>query len=102
MNKEEQKAIEWLKAQRGKYYKTTIDYISKLEKENKELKEMLKNRIKYTNELEQDLFENANNYVVSKDKIIELKEEWNKGIYWNNADDKYYAVKGLEGLLKEN
>lgn len=40
---------------------------------------MLKNRIKYTNELEKDLFENASNHVVPKslikEKIEELKEE---------------------------
>ena len=60
-------------------HKRGVEPLEEMLKENEELKDMLKNRIKYTNELEQDLFENASNYVVSKDKIKdkikELKED---------------------------
>lgn len=49
-----------------------------LEKENAELKAMLKNRIRYTQELEQDLFENCSNYVVPKSVIREKIEEIQK------------------------
>lgn len=45
---------------------------------NRELEEMLKNRIKYTNELEKDLFENASNYVIPKSLIKETIEKLNK------------------------
>lgn len=47
---------------------------------NKELEEMLKHRIKYTNELEKDLFENASNYVIPKSKVKEKIEEIDKEI----------------------
>lgn len=41
----------------------------------KELEEMLKHRIKYTNELEKDLFENASNYVIPKSKVKEIIQD---------------------------
>lgn len=49
--------------------------ISTLIAENKELKEMLKHRIEYTNKLEKDLFQNASNYVIPKSKIKEKIED---------------------------
>ena len=57
----------------------TLDLIDLKELRNlinrtKELEEMLKHRIKYTNELEQDLFENASNYVIPKSKVKEKIE----------------------------
>lgn len=80
------------------------DYINmteKLEKENAELKAMLKNRIKYTQELEQDLFENCSNYVVPKAKIKEKIEDLSQiGEYCG----KYYrdfSIKILKELLGE-
>lgn len=63
----------------GDFSFDTIQHIlnmySQLEKENTELKRMLQRRIKYTQELEQDLFENCSNYVVPKSVIIEKIEE---------------------------
>lgn len=63
----------------GETIKSNIDYWKNLyfeEKEkNKKLKEMLARRIKYTRELEEDLFENCNNYVISTDKIRAKIEE---------------------------
>ena len=53
--------------------------ISTLIAENKELKEMLKHRIEYTNILEKDLFENASNYVIPKSKVKEKIEELQEG-----------------------
>ena len=55
-------------------YRNIITAISNLIAENKELKEMLKRRIEYTNELEKDLFQNASNYVIPK-SVIEKKIE---------------------------
>lgn len=49
--------------------------IENLIKRNKDLEEMLKHRIKYTNELEKDLFENASNYVIPKSKVREKMEK---------------------------
>lgn len=53
-----------------------LNRLAELEKENAELKEMLQNKIKYTQELEQDLFENASNYVVPKAKVKEKLEKY--------------------------
>lgn len=59
-----------------KLFNTINEIIDK----NEELEKMLKSRIKYTNELEQDLFENASNYVIPKslikEKIEELKKQY--------------------------
>lgn len=55
-----------------------LDLYQKEKEKNKELKEMLKHRIKYTNELEEDLFQKANNYVISKDKIKEVIKDLEK------------------------
>ena len=56
--------------------------IENLLKRYKELEEMLKHRIKYTRELEQDLFENARNYVIPisviQNKIMNLNLEIEK------------------------
>ena len=75
----------------------TLDLIDLKELRNlinrtKELEEMLKHRIKYTNELEQDLFENASNYVIPKSKVKEKIEEL-KEKYHNEYLTNYYGVK---------
>ncbi len=58
------------------YYEKQIE---KLQKENEELKDLIIHKNEYTKKLEEDLFENCSNYVVSiqkiKDKIKELKQE---------------------------
>lgn len=68
-------------------------------KRYKELEEMLKHRIKYTRELEEDLFENARNYVIPisviQNKIEEL--ETNRDMISGG-----YAISILQELLKEN
>lgn len=60
----------------------SIQAIKNLLKRYKELEEMLKHRIKYTRELEQDLFENARNYVIPisviQNKIMNLNLEIEK------------------------
>lgn len=52
-----------------------LDLYQKEKEKNKELTEMLEHKITYCNELEQDLFENSNNYVINKDKIRQKIEE---------------------------
>lgn len=64
--------------------------------ENKELKEMLKHRIEYTNILEKDLFQNASNYVIPKSKVEEVIEELEKDENLINAE---YFIKRLQSLL---
>ena len=77
--------------------------IENLIKGYKELEEMLKHRIKYTNELEKDLFENASNYVIPKSKVREKIEYYkNKGIKddYNKCFYDIYA-NTLQELLEE-
>lgn len=78
-----------------------------LEKQQKEIEEKDKlicfNR-KYINELEQDLFENASNYVISKEKIKnKIKELENIEIDYDNlilqGDKILFAIRILEELI---
>jgi hypothetical protein len=97
-------------------YKAEYERNERLCKQNRKLDEMLKHRIKYTNELEKDLFENTSNYVVPKSVIKEKIEKVNKrienyreyteqgietDIEWvDNVADRQ-TIKVLEELLKE-
>ena len=54
--------------------------LEQLEKEKAELERMLRHRIKYSQELEKDLFEGCSNYVVPKSVIEEKIEELEKKI----------------------
>ena len=86
MSEEEKKAIDKLKRSANYFvmpiYETTIilNLIEKQQKEIENLKELMAHKNGYTKQLEEDLFENASNYVVSKDKIREkikeLDEKW--------------------------
>ena len=75
--------------------------IKKQQKEIEELKRHLKTRIKYTNELEKDLFENCSNYVIPKqkikDKIEEISLNYFKADYVINE-----VIEILQELLEEN
>lgn len=79
---------------------TLLNYISELE-------EMLIRRIAYTQDLEKDLFENCENYVVSKDKIRKIKEkhEQKRDFYrWNmqgySYDRECEIIEEYEELLE--
>lgn len=63
---------------------------TQLRKENFDLKNSLSWRITYCQELEKDLFENCENFVISKDKI---KEQIKK--YAKLSDDFYGKWKNL-------
>ena len=56
--------------------------IKKLQKENEEVKRLIAHKNGYTKKLEEDLFENAENYVIPiqkvKDKIEKIKKEKKK------------------------
>lgn len=89
-----------------------VQAIKRLVNGYKEMEEMLKHRIKYTHELEQDLFENARNYVVPKsdiqNKIDKLEHEKFKRTYLgvfllkNYENQRLLAqIEVLQELLKE-
>lgn len=105
MNEEEKKAIEELskKAVICKYESRdypnmicfkkdmiiVLNLIEKLQKENEELKRLIAHKNEYTKKLEEDLFENAENYVISKQKVKGRIEKYKE------LSDKFY-VKFLE------
>ena len=91
----------------------TKDKYQSILKENAHLKERLEYRVKYCNELEHDLFENGNIYVVSKDKIRdtikkheEMLEEVKKFSEANKSKMAYIdgirnKIVALKELLEE-
>lgn len=85
--------------------RSILDLYNKEKEKNKELQEMLKHRIKYTNELEEDLFQKANNYVISKDKIREKLKEIieirNKEFDTIGISMRGSAIDVLKELLEE-
>ena len=66
-----------------------------LREEIDDLKQLMAHKNSYTKQLEEDLFENASNYVVSKDKIRD-KIEYYKKI------DNAVGVTILTKMLEEN
>lgn len=78
----------------------------RLEKEIAKLKELMKYKIFYTKELEKDLFENASNYVVSKetikDKLEQLKVECDKMRPYRDASPHDFGyINGKIDMLAE-
>lgn len=117
MNKEE-KAIEELKEEINKPVelpenrfdtfilfniksaKTVLNYIDKLQKANKYLKERLEFRVNYCNELEHELYEEGN-YIhkeAIRKKIKELEEEMKK---ISEVNWKEEQIEVLEEILGE-
>ena len=70
-------------------YKKRNENYFKLQKENEEVKRLIAHKNEYTKKLEEDLFENAENYVISKQKVKDKIEKYKK------LSDKFY-VKFLE------
>ena len=135
MSDEEKKVLEYLKeiyndyesffgkedaakCQDYKKTKTLIELIEKQQKEIEELKENMRKRIIYCNELEKDLFENCSNYVVSKAKIkakivecreilysfekeLELKANKDKFIYKESMNCLLGQISVLQSLLEK-
>ena len=81
--------------------KNFITAIKKLIKSYKELEEMLKNRIKYTDELEKDLFENASNYVVPKSKIRDLMQDIEETLQICKNDETKFFMSGFKNSIEE-
>ena len=85
--------------------KEQVKIIENLFKEIEELKENMRKRIIYCNELEKDLFENCSNYVVSKDKIKTIIEELQEDIKYSanplSIDNSKIGIKVLQSLLEK-
>lgn len=89
MNEEEKKAIDFLKETNFDYLeydmcvssvKIISSLVERLQKENEELKKLMAHKNWYTQKLEEDLFENASNYVIKKQKVKDKIEELNRKI----------------------
>ena len=81
-----------------------LNRLEQLEKEKAELERMLRHRIKYSQELEEDLVENCSNYVVPKSVIREKIEELEKEIKDYQCEENkinLYQRKVLKELLGE-
>lgn len=67
----EQAWEEWNNLEQGSYEteQKIKQQIKKLQKENEEVKRLIAHKNEYTKKLEEDLFENAENYVISKQKV---------------------------------
>ena len=71
-----------------------INKINEMQKEIENLKELMAHKNSYTKQLEEDLFENASNYVVSKDKIREKIEEYKKPKNFKEVDEYGEIIEG--------
>lgn len=84
---------------------TVLNYTKELEEEKDKLKERLVERITYCNELEKDLFENCENYVVNKSKIRDKIEELEKEKQKYDNEIRIYTMRESfdfqEMILKE-
>lgn len=113
MNEEVLKSYEELKRNRNIINTIEPDFffevVDCLLKENREIKmdrdkfkKALGKRITYCNELEEDLFENCNNYVIPKqeikDKIEQLEKNELFGKY--NFEQIKFAIDALQELLE--
>ena len=98
-----------------KAIKTLIEAYEKQSKEIEELKENMRKRVTYCNEIEKDLFENCSNYVISKDKIkakieefkqvrdeiLRNEKEFNRPMMTYDLKRNDYCEKMLQSLLEE-
>ena len=73
------------------------DEKNQLLKENEELKELIAHKNKYTKQLEKDLFENCNNYVIPVQKVKDKIEELKKNLY----TVEHYETVGTINVLQE-
>ena len=73
----EQAWEEWNNLERGSYEteQKLKQQIKELQKKNEELKNLMAHKNWYTQKLEEDLFENASNYVIKKEKVKDKIED---------------------------
>ena len=104
----EQAWEEWNNLERGNYEteQKLKQQIKELQKKNDELKKLMAHKNWYTQKLEEDLFENASNYVIKKEKVKDkIKEIGEKIRYEENEKVVIYLHKQkniLQELLKES
>lgn len=79
-------------------FKTLLNLIEKLQKENEEVKRLIAHKNEYTKKLEEDLFENAENYVISKQKVKDKIRHYQE--LQDNYIKKYDEInEGLQAMI---
>ena len=87
----------------GKIIQILYDLYEQEKKKNKELKVLIEQNLRYSHNLEKDLFENCSNYVVSKDKIrkkISVLEKI-QSEFTNNEELRIKIITLKDLLLEE-
>ena len=78
--------------------KTILNLIEKLQKENEEVRRLIAHKNEYTKKLEEDLFENAENYVISKQKVKDKIRHYQE--LQDNYIKKYDEInEGLQAMI---
>lgn len=83
------------------------DKITKLQKENEKLNKLLKFSLDYIHKLEEDLYEGTSNFILRKDKIREIIEEYKHKdfikmqVVMKHDKEALKIVEVLEELLEE-
>ena len=81
-----------------KIVKIVLNLIEKLQKENEEVKRLIAHKNEYTKKLEEDLFENAENYVISKQKVKDKIRHYQE--LQDNYIKKYDEInEGLQAMI---
>ena len=96
----EQAWEEWNNLEQGSYEteQKIKQQIKKLQKENEEVKRLIAHKNEYTKKLEEDLFENAENYVISKQKVKDKIRHYQE--LQDNYIKKYDEInEGLQAMI---
>ena len=83
-----------------------LDY-KRVLKENEELKKLMAHKNWYTQKLEEDLFENASNYVIKKQKVKDKIEDLKMSGGSDGKDNtentaRELAIEALQDILEES
>lgn len=95
MRKMKKEGVERFVITRPEYIYTILNLIEKLQKENEELRGLIAHKNGYTKKLEEDLFENCSNYVVSIQKVKDKIEEYKKMLLSCN---KFFDVDRIKAI----
>ena len=110
LKEEKEQAWEkWNNLERGSYEteQKLKQQIKELQKKNDELKKLMAHKNWYTQKLEEDLFENARNYVIKKQKIKDKIEDLKMSGGSDGKDNtentaRELAIEALQDILEES
>ena len=107
MSEDEKISIEWLEkiteinkkdGVKNSCAEILLKLIKKLQKENEEVKRLIAHKNENTKKLEEDLFENAENYVISKQKVKDKIRHYQE--LQDNYIKKYDEInEGLQAMI---